>query len=57
MNKKGLRFQQLLSALLIVAAVALLGWLSTQYKRDFDLTAATKAALGFGSTGTVLSTR
>ncbi len=25
--------------------------------RDFDLTAATKARLGFGSTGTVLSTR
>ena len=25
--------------------------------RDFDLTAATKAALGFGSTGTVLSTK
>jgi hypothetical protein len=25
--------------------------------REFDLTAATKAALGFGSTGTVLSTR
>jgi rare lipoprotein A (peptidoglycan hydrolase) len=25
--------------------------------REFDLTAATKAALGFGSTGTVLSSR
>jgi rare lipoprotein A (peptidoglycan hydrolase) len=25
--------------------------------REFDLTAATKARLGFGSTGTVLTTR
>lgn len=45
MNKKNLRFQQALSALLIVAAIGLLGWLSTQYKKEFDWTAGHRNSL------------
>jgi len=45
MNKTSLRFQQILSALLVVAAIGLLGWLSTQYKHEFDLTAGQRNSL------------
>lgn len=43
--KTALRFQQLLSALLIVAVIGLLGWLSTQFKHEFDLTAGHRNSL------------
>lgn len=38
-NKKSLRFNQALSALLFVAAIALLGFLSVEFKTEFDWTA------------------
>lgn len=39
MKKTNLRIQQALSALLVIAAIGLAGWLSQQYKREFDWTA------------------
>lgn len=45
MNKKSLRFQQAVSALLLVAVIGLLGWLSTQFKTEFDWTANQRNSL------------
>ncbi|MES2682828.1 MAG: DUF4350 domain-containing protein [Pseudomonadota bacterium] len=45
MNKKSLRFQQSVSALLFLAAIGLLGWLSTQFKTEFDWTANNRNSL------------
>lgn len=39
MKKTNLRVQQALSALLVIAAIGLAGWLSQQYKHEFDWTA------------------
>lgn len=39
MNKKSLRAHQAVSALLFVVVVGLVGWLSTQFKTEFDFTA------------------
>lgn len=45
MNKKALRANQALSALLMLAAIGLAGWLSTQFKTEFDLTANQRNSL------------
>ncbi|MES2884581.1 MAG: DUF4350 domain-containing protein [Pseudomonadota bacterium] len=45
MNKKSLRFQQAASALLFLAAIGLAGWLSTQFKTEFDWTANNRNSL------------
>lgn len=45
MSKKTIRFQQATSALLFLAVIILLGWLSTQFKTEFDLTANQRNSL------------
>lgn len=45
MNKKTIRFNQAISALLFLAVIGLLGWLSTQYKTEFDWTANKRNSL------------
>lgn len=45
MNKKTIRFQQAVSALLFIAAIILVGWLSNQYKTEFDWTANKRNSL------------
>jgi len=45
MNKKTIRFNQALSALLFLAVIGLLGWLSTQFKTEFDWTANQRNSL------------
>ena len=49
MNKKSLRFQQITSALLFLAVIALLGWLSVQFKTEFDWTANQRNSLSTAS--------
>ncbi|MDP3857805.1 MAG: GldG family protein [Stagnimonas sp.] len=39
MKKTHIRIQQAVSALLLIAAIGIAGWLSTQYKLEFDWTA------------------
>ena len=39
MNKTSLRFQQIISAVLVLLVIGLLGWLSTQFKTELDWTA------------------
>ncbi len=45
MNKKTIRFNQAISALLFLAVIGLLGWLSTQFKTEFDWTANQRNSL------------
>ena len=45
MNKKSLRFQQAISALLFLTVIGLLGWLSVQFKTEFDWTANNRNSL------------
>jgi hypothetical protein len=45
MNKTTLRANQALSALLFVAAIGLVGWLSVQFKTEFDWTANSRNSL------------
>lgn len=45
MNKKTIRFNQAVSALLFLAVIGLLGWLSSQYKTEFDWTANQRNSL------------
>lgn len=45
MNKKTIRFNQALSGLLFLAVIGLLGWLSSQYKTEFDWTANQRNSL------------
>ncbi len=49
MNKKTLRFQQAVSALLFLAVIVLLGWLSVQFKTEFDWTANQRNSLSAAS--------
>jgi len=44
-NKTALRANQAISALLFLAAIGLLGWLSTQFKTEFDWTANQRNSL------------
>jgi len=44
-NKTALRANQAISALLFFAAIVLLGWLSTQFKTEFDWTANQRNSL------------
>jgi hypothetical protein len=45
MKKTNLRIQQAVSALLMLAVIGLAGWLSTQYKLEFDWTAILRNTL------------
>lgn len=45
MNKNTMRTQQAVSALLFLAVIGLAGWLSTQYKTEFDWTANQRNSL------------
>lgn len=45
MNKVNLRSQQLLSTLLFITLIGLLGWLSVQYKMEFDWTGNSRNSL------------
>lgn len=45
MNKKNQLIQQLLSAVLFVAVLVMLGWLSNRYKTEFDWTAGNRNTL------------